>query len=128
MFGFQSQNLVIGFLRKSLTLVGDVVQIFYFFNSLPNFYCQALVNTGLIALLLTPDINFLSKVLVLWLQVVKKDVWFVKLVLELLNLVLIFLHLRSGWSNGVKVHLFLIKFFEGLFVLVFKHQKSPKFK
>jgi hypothetical protein len=101
MLGFQSQDLIVELLRKALSLVGKVVQVFYFLDCLSNFSSQALVYAVLVALLFAPDVYFLSEVLVLGLKIVKNYVGLIKLVFELLDPVLILSHFGSGWSDGL---------------------------
>jgi hypothetical protein len=67
----ESQDLVVGLLAYALTLVGRLVKFFDALHSGGDFALVALVDTGLVALLLAPNINFLTKVFVGRLEVVE---------------------------------------------------------
>ena len=102
MFSFQSKDLVVGFFRKALALVGKVIKLLNFFYCLSDLSCKALVDTVLVTLLLAPDIDFLPKVFVLSLKIVKNNVGFVKLVFEHLDFMLVLSHLGSGGPDSLE--------------------------
>ena len=80
-----------------------------------------ILDTVLVTLLLAPDIDFLPKVFVLSLKIVKNNVGLVKLVFKHLDLVLVLSHFSSGGPDGLESFSLVTQFLTGLLVLVFKH-------
>lgn len=98
---FKCKNLIVCFVTDASALVWTGVQFFYCFYSWVNFASEAFVNTGLVALLLAPDIDLFAEVFVAWLQVVVGDKGFVKAVFKQFYLVLVFFHV-GGSGTGTE--------------------------
>lgn len=74
---------------------------------------------------LTHHVNLETQVLVLSLNFVVADQSLVKLVLKKLDLVLILLHLSSGWADSLQVLALLSQIVKHLLVLIFQDHQTP---
>lgn len=70
MFLFKSQNLVVGLFTEALSVIGQVVKLLNLFNCVVYLSNVALVNSGLVAKLFPPNVNFASQNLVLSLKII----------------------------------------------------------
>lgn len=125
MFCFQSQDLIVSFFRYSLSLISEIVKFFDLVNNILNFFLIVLIDSGLVALLLSTNINFFSQISRACLQVIVSLQRLVKLVLKDFDLILIKLHLGWAWSCLFQTLLFFIEFFKSLLVLVLVYKELP---
>ncbi len=64
-FGFESQNLIVGILTETLRIVCLHVHLFDFLHSFGNLTVEPFVHTLLVAQLFTPNVHLASETLVL---------------------------------------------------------------
>jgi hypothetical protein len=121
MLSLKSQNLVLSFLRCSLSMVGGNVKLFSLIIDSKNLRVVTAVNSVLIFEFLSHDINLLSQLTIRSLEFVVLDEILINLILKSLALVLVLSYLGSWWSHLLQMGLFLSKLFTCLLVLVLKY-------
>jgi len=60
MFLFESQNLVVGLFTEALSVIGQVVKLLDLLNCVVYLSNVALVNSGLVSKLFSPNVDFAS--------------------------------------------------------------------
>lgn len=124
MLGFQSEDLVIGLLGNSLSLIGGLIKLLCSLVGNLDVFTISVVNSDLVSHLLSHDINLVSQGFVLSLKSVIFNETFVELVLHGLDLVSISSNLSGGWSDDFEVILLLVKLLLCLSELIFKDHEA----
>ena len=81
----------------------------------------------MVAELLAPDIDFVTKGLILSLKIVKFSESNLNFVLKKFYLVLVVSHLGGGWSDSFKVLVSFLELLTELFLLITEDHKAPNF-
>jgi hypothetical protein len=127
-FCFERKNLVVSFLTKTLSIISQIVELLDLLHSVSNLTSVALVNSGLVSELLSPDIDLASKHFVLRLQIVEFCQRGVEFVFKKFNLVLVLSHFRRSWSDLLEIFLLFLKLLSKFLFLVAEHHHMSKFK
>lgn len=125
--GFQGKNLIVEFLRHSLTIVRYMIQLEGLVSNLLHFLVVVVVHALLVLLLLAHHIDLVSQALVLRLQLVQILVVLIELVLKHLNLGGVLLDLGCRWSLPLEMLLFLVQLGQCLLVGVLQDHESLLF-
>jgi hypothetical protein len=125
---FESQNLVVSLFAETLSVVGQVIELLDLFNRVVNLTNVALVDSSLVAELLSPNVDLASKDFILSLEVIVLGQSCLQLIFKKLNFVLVLSHLGSGRSNRFEDLLFVSKLLSEFLLLIAKNHHVSKFK
>ena len=117
------KNLIVGILAEAGAVICLLIKFLNLINSLIDLTTVAFVHTGLVSELLAPDVNVFSQQLVLRLKSVELDSGVLASIFEKVDFMLVFSHLRGGWTNGLQVTFLFFELFAQLFFLVGKYHK-----
>jgi hypothetical protein len=128
MFGLECEDLIVGLLRDSLSLIGCPIEVLGLLIGNLDILSIDLVNSNLVPHLLPHDIDLLSEGLILRLEIVILDQMLVKLILHGLDRVCILDHLGRWRPHNLQLRLLLRQLVASLLVLVLQDHQAPKLK
>jgi hypothetical protein len=120
--------LIVSLFTETLSVVRQIIELFDLFNSVVDLTHISLVNSCLVAELLSPNVNLASQNLILCLKIIVFGQGRFQFIFKKLDFMLVLSHLGSCWSDSFEELLLFGKLFSQFFLLVTQDHHMPKFK